>query len=382
MDINKLKILYHTLKYLKPIQVYYRLYYFFRNKFFNKEARLKSVPDISLIIWQNEIYTSSYCFLGSKSFKFLNITHDFSNSIDWNYSKYGKLWTYNLNYFDFLNQENISKETGINLIRDYINNDNILLDGKEPYPISLRGINWIKFLTENSIQDKSINKVLYRDYRTLLKNLEFHLLGNHLLENAFSLLFGAYYFQDNILYNKSKLLISELNEQILNDGAHYELSPMYHQILFLRLLDCINLIKLNKSWKLDNLMSFLEEKANLMFSWLINITYKDGTIPMVNDSTFNIAPNSKELFKYAKSLGIENLSNPLSDSGYRKISSGNYQLFIDFGKIGPSYQPGHAHSDTFNFELIKNGNPFIVDTGVSTYEKNGKKADRKKYEFS
>ena len=110
------------------------------------------------------------------------------------------------------------------------------------------------------------------------------------MENAFSLLFGAYYFQDNILYNKSKkLLISELNEQILNDGAHYELSPMYHQILFLRLLDCINLIKLNKSWKLDNLMSFLEEKANLMFSWLINITYKDGTIPMVNDSTFNIA---------------------------------------------------------------------------------------------
>ena len=45
-------------------------------------------------------------------------------------------------------------------------------------------------------------------------------------------------------------------------------------------------------------------------------------------------------------------------------------MFIDFGKIGPSYQPGHAHSDTFNFELIKNGNPFIVDTGVSTYEKN------------
>ena len=34
----------------------------------------------------------------------------------------------------------------------------------------------------------------------LLKNIEYHLLGNHLLENAFSLLFGAYYFQDHIAY--------------------------------------------------------------------------------------------------------------------------------------------------------------------------------------
>ena len=94
---------------------------------------------------------------------------------------------------------------------------------------------------------------------------------------------------------------------------------------------------------------------------------------MVNDSTFNVAPNSKELFIYAKSLGIENLNNSLSDSGYRKIRTNNYELFIDVGKIGPSYQPGHGHSDTFNFDLIRNGKPFFVDTGVSTYEKNEKR---------
>ena len=88
------------------------------------------------------------------------------------------------------------------------------------------------------------------------------MLGNHLLENAFSLLFGAYYFQDEKLYNKSKdLLISELNEQVLKDGAHFELSPMYHQIILLRLLDSIQLIKLNSEWKKDDLFSFLEAKS-------------------------------------------------------------------------------------------------------------------------
>ena len=93
------------------------------------------------------------------------------------------------------------------------------------------------------------------------------MLGNHLLENAFSLLFGAYYFQDDKLYNKSKyLLISELNEQVLKDGAHFELSPMYHQIIYSRLLDCIQLIKLNSFWKKDDLLSCLVVKASLMNS--------------------------------------------------------------------------------------------------------------------
>ena len=66
---------------------------------------------------------------------------------------------------------------------------------------------------------------------------------------------------------------------------------MYHQIILFRLLDCINLIKLNKTWIVDDL-SFLK-KASLMCTWLKHITYQNGDIPMVNDSTFKIAPSSK-----------------------------------------------------------------------------------------
>ena len=59
----------------------------------------------------------------------------------------------------------------------------------------------------------------------------------------------------------------------------------------------------------------------------------------------------------------------MSDSGYR-IFKKKYELFIDVGGVGASYQPGHVHSDTFNFILYKNKVPIIVDTGISTYEKN------------
>ena len=369
--MKKLQLVFNTIVYLKPIQIYYRLYYFLRNRLFGYNVKKRIINDFNPIVWKNRIdYDNSY-FKKENSFTFLNISYSFSDKINWNSNQFGKLWTYNLNYFDFLNQENISKETGLQLIQDFIKNDALLKDGKEPYPISLRGINWVKFLSKNKVNKEFIDNNLYNHYYILLKNIEYHLLGNHLLENAFSLLFGSYYFQDEKLYNKSKnLLISELNEQVLKDGAHFELSPMYHQIILSRLLDGIQLIKLNSEWKKDDLLSFLETKASLMISWLHNITYKNGNIPMLNDATFNIAPNSENIFSYAKHLGINSQNIPLSDSGYRKIKLNNYELLLDIGNVGPDYQPGHAHSDTFNFELIKEGNPIFVDTGISTYEKN------------
>ena len=371
MDIYKIKLLYHTVKYLKPIQVYYRLYYFIRNILIGKKVKKKTLANFDSIVWKNGFsYENSYLDKDD-SFTFLNFSHSFSENIDWNFNQFGKLWTYNLNYFDFLNQKNISKETGLQLIQDFIKKDTLLKDGKEPYPISLRAINWIKYLSNSKVNDELINNSLYNHYCILFKNLEYHLLGNHLLENAFSLLFGAYYFQDEELYNKSNdLLISELNEQVLKDGAHFELSPMYHQIILSRLLDSIQLIKLNSIWKKDHLVSFLEKTASLMISWLQNITYRNGKIPMVNDATYDIAQSSAQLFSYAKKLGILNQKIPLSDSGYRKFMSNNYELFIDVGNVGAEYQPAHAHSDTFNFEFLYKGRPIIVDTGISSYEKN------------
>ena len=304
MDIDKIKLLFNTILYLKPVQVYYRLYYFLRNMFIGKKVKKKTISNFNPIVWKNSFnYENSYKEKDN-SLVFLNLSHSFSENINWNFNQFGKLWTYNLNYFDYLNQENISKETGTTLIKDYIKNDNFLIDGKEPYPISLRGINWVKFLIKNKVNEEFINNNLYNHYYILLKNIEYHLLGNHLLENAFSLLFGSFYFQDEKLYSKSKkILITELNEQILEDGSHFELSPMYHQIMLFRVLDCIQLIKLN-SWKNDDLLNLLEESSSKMLSWLYKITFNNGDIPMINDCAFQIAPSTKALLNYGKLLGI------------------------------------------------------------------------------
>lgn len=366
--MNFLK-LFNTIKYLHYKQVYYRLFYLVRNRQKKKIHKEPLVNELQPLQWKQALLFED-SFLGNNTFSFLNITHRFEKKIDWNFAGHGKLWTYNLNYFDFLNQENIKSDKGLELIWDYISKENGLKDGLEPYPISLRGINWIKFLSYNSISEKRIDQSLYNQYQSLMHNLEFHLLGNHLLENAYSLFFGAYYFRDDKIYHKAKAILkAELEEQVLDDGAHFELSPMYHQILLHRLLDCINLAQSN-TWKSDGTLVFLESKAIKMLSWLQAVTLSNGNIPMVNDCAYGIAPASSKIFNYAKDLGLTWEKGKLSGSGYRKFEKSNFEVFMDVGNVGPDYQPGHAHSDTFSFELYLDGKPIIVDTGTSTYEKN------------
>jgi hypothetical protein len=338
-----------------------------KNNSFNSNCSLLKFSD-----WINK--PKSY---SSHQFTFLNRNHKFNNeNIEWGFSKYGKLWAYNLNYMDFLLQTDISKEEGVRLIELFVKQYSYNLTGKEPYPISLRGINWIKFFSKNSINNTIFNKSLFHQYECLFSNLEYHLLGNHLLENGFSLLFAAIYFNNEKFYKKANEIIrKELNEQILNDGGHFELSPMYHQIILDRLLDCINLVQNNPVFTQQNsLGSIMVSKAEEMISWIQELTFEDGEIPLLNDSTYEIAPDTYQLVNYAIRLGLNTKTKlKLDESGYRMVSGDTYECIVDIGHIGPDYIPGHAHADTLSFVTNVNNKPAIIDYGISTYEKNNQR---------
>ena len=376
MTKNQLSLYWNTLRFMRFKQIRYRVYYTLRERYrrkkkfkYNlfKDSKSKSLRLEPSIYAQNLLTVKDQ----KKTFCFLHLSHSFEDKIDWNYSHHGKLWTYNLNYFEYLLQEKISDEDGIRLIEDFIKDIDQNRDGLEPFPISLRGINWIKFLSCNKIDNQMIDDSLYAQYYILMDNLEYHLLGNHLLENGFSLLYGAYYFHDQKLFDKAKEILSaELQEQILSDGAHFELTPMYHQIMLFRLLDCYNLMSNNRHFIDKNLEKLLKEMGSAMLGWLKNMTLRNGQIPHLNDSTDGIAPASEDLFDYAKRLHISVQNIALKESGYRKFITQRYEFIADVGNIGPDYIPGHAHSDTFTFELYVDQKPVVVDTGISTYEVN------------
>lgn len=365
-----------TVKCLRFIQILYQLYYRLHKVSF-REARLESVYMLQM---EKAIYKSP-C-LNNGVFSFLNIESRFP---DWNDTSHGMLWVYNLNYMDWLYQQDMTFDEGAKWIDCFIAEQLQNRVGLDPYPIALRGINWIKFIVRfrDSIDEEKFKEwsdFLYSQYVLLTKRIEYHLLGNHLLEDACSLFIASIFFHDEKIYRKaSRLLFRELQEQLLSDGAHFEQSPMYHCILLDRLLDCYNISQCNLIFMgQDRAVACLREKAELMLGHLENICNKDGSLPLFNDSAYGIAPTAQQIKEYAKLLGIEWKPKVLGECGYRKFENNRMEAFVDVGNITASYQPGHSHADTFNYELRIDGMPFIVDTGISTYNK----TERRQYERS
>lgn len=372
-----LSLLLHTLRYLKIKQLYYQVYYRVVKRAYKKYNDEIEASGLIYVDWIDK----PMCINGS-TFCFLNITDVFHG---WNDTRHGNLWSYNLNYMDWLLQPGYTYKEGSEWITCFIDDIENNKIGLAPYPTALRGINWIKFISMyadriSTAETNRWNKALWEQYALLRSRFEYHLLGNHLLEDAYSLYIAALYFKDDKMYRKStKLLKRELKEQLLDDGAHYEQSPMYHCILLDRLLDCYNFSKHNVRFEeQEDFTSFLAVCASKMLGYLDSIIYSDGSIPLLNDSAIGIAPTATQLYDYAQRLGIEWQPMILSNSGYRHFKHDRLEVVIDIGDIMASYQPGHSHADTFNYELRIDGNPFIVDTGISTYEKNS----RRQYERS
>ncbi|MVM29256.1 heparinase [Spirosoma sp. HMF4905] len=370
--MNNLGLIWRTVRHLTLRQIVYQLLH-----------RLRRQPRLSLpkttpqgyfttvpaadksISWQHGVFT------------FLDQSVQFTSEIDWNYDDYGKLWTYNLNYFDFLNQPDMKVEVGLEFIHNFITQTDSLQDGLEPYPTSLRIMNWVQFLSRHQIQNEAINQHLFAQITLLNHRLEYHLAGNHLLENGFALLTGGIYFhQEHWFYKATRLIRQELTKQILADAGHDERSPMYHQILLDRLLDIL-LILQRQTWHNDtHFIRFLTDKATQMLGWLNSITFNNGDVPMVNDAAWGIAPTTTQLREKAKIIlpELTQIQVPLTASGYRLFRQNLYELFVDVGPVGPDHQPGHAHADTFSFVLNVDNLPLIVDNSICTYQSGARRS--------
>lgn len=364
-----------TLRHLRLTQIVHQLKHRFYRPQIGVESPLKANPSVAML---TEPIAKPCCYDSPERFTFLNITDSFR---DWNMNEHGPLWAYNLNYMDWLEQEGVSEDECLLWIDRFIDEIPSNHVGLDPYPIALRVINWAKFFTRHP---KGRNKrridSMYAQTLLLERKLEYHLLGNHLLEDAYALFITSIFFGDERLFSKAAHLLEEqLREQILPDGAHYEQSPMYHCIMLDRLLDCINFSTCNTLFKGQEAFTcMLRENAAKMLGHLQSIIYSDGTLPLLNDSARGIAPTATQLFEYAKRLNLIWQPIPLDECGYRKLNDKGMEVMLDIGNITASYQPGHSHADTFNYELRIDGQPVIADTGISTYNKD----PRRQYERS
>lgn len=313
---------------------------------------------------------------GQKTFTFLNETGAVHRAEDWANAARTMLWLYNLHYFDDLSARDakIRRHWHRTLIDHWID-DNApgVAPGWEPYPTSLRLVNWVKWVLAGNDADARMANSIAIQSRWLEQRLESHLLGNHLIANAKALVFSGLFFDGPEAKRRyehgMKLLLREFAEQVLPDGGHFERSPMYHHIILEDLLDLINI---HQAFAISSPLAWTE-LATRMLKWAEVMSHPDDGIAFFNDAALSIAPSLENLRQYAVRL---NLSIPqrstataihLRDSGYVRLSSKNAVLLADLAPVGPDYLPAHAHADTLSFELSLHRQRVVVNGGTSVY---------------
>jgi uncharacterized heparinase superfamily protein len=236
-------------------------------------------------------------------------------------------------------------------------------------------VNWIAWALAGHPLDDATLLSLAVQVRHLRATLEFHLLGNHLFANAKALVFAGCFFSgpeaDKWLRSGLDLLDAELREQILDDGGHFELSPMYHAVILEDVLDLLQLSKIFPA-ELGSRTQAWKALAGKMLAWLSAMTHPDGDVSFFNDAASGIARTYAALAANAENLGILQPSNAaslqqLAASGYIRLEAGPFCAFFDTAEIGPSYLPGHGHADVLSLEVSLDGRRLLTNCGTSTY---------------
>ena len=371
---------FHTLRHLRPVQIYGRIWRELgRSAIDTAPAPPRAIPGAALALPARR----RSAWVAPFVFRFLNEEHAIRGPRDWDNPGQAKLWRYHLHYFDGLNAWNTAESRAGQrgwLHRWIAENPPGQGSGWEPYPISLRVVNWIKWALRGNELPADALESLAVQVRYLRRKLEIHLLGNHLFANAKALACAGMFFQgpeaEGWLAKGLDILDRELGEQILPDGGHFERSPMYHALALEDLLDLVNLGRClgeGRGARLSSSLARWSASIGPMRAWLAAMSHPDGRIGFFNDAAHGLAPDNGELERYALDLGFPPLpAQPdgvrhFPDSGYIRVQRGDLVALLDVAPIGPDYLPGHAHADTLCFECSWWGERVLVNRGTSRY---------------
>ena len=310
-------------------------------------------------------------------------------SINWKTTWYFKnesaLWNYNLHYFEYLfSLVDAWKRTGeskyivktFEIISGWIYvNKKGTSPAWDSYTTALRLTAWISYYSyaNEAMPDDFRNAFLsslHEQYVHLSKHLEKDILGNHYFEDLKSLVLASAFFNDEKVLNKAlNKFKAECKEEILADGMHFELSPMYHKVILegvIRIAAALRDIGRQDA----QIESYVQSMLDIAYS------FENGLdrIPLFNDCGNNVSKSLTALVETVSNrLGMRpNTVSRLETAGFyifnKTINDKNFRLIVDAGQPGPKYIPGHAHCDAMSFELFCDGKPVVVNCGTYGYQ--------------
>ncbi len=374
--LSKINTILNTVKYLKPVQIIYQLKGKLPNKdSFDRYPLRQAKRNINLFIPEID-FSSEYLkrfsvdeMLQDK----VTLLHHTFKLFSWNDVKATHLQNFNLHYFEYLISlaYEYSKTHDVrcydlikNLLKDWEIQKNDA-DAKHPYTISLRIVNLL--IVGSLLNDVCIVDSVYSQYRYLIKHQEKNLLGNHYFENLKTIVICSVVFDEEDIYIKFvQKLLREINKQILQDGVHYELSPMYHKIVLEGVIRTAYVLKQAEKKEENLLIPIIQRMITAMYS----IEKGMGRTPLFNDSGDNVAKSSESILRAAKALYdiVPEDKTDFDHSGYYKLYDDAIAMMVDVGEIGPEYMPGHGQCDCLSFELSLDDIPVFVNSGTYQYQ--------------
>ena len=388
--MSKLTLYWNTVRYLKPSQVYYRLRKMLRMSCSlgllpqetNKSiSTIRTVPELDF----DPVFLARFSVedLIAGRVTLLHESEVFQWDSSWDFPERSPLWNYNLHYFEYLFPiVKAYKDSGNTCYLDKFKQ--VILAwirqnakgtgaGWDPYPTALRLTNWLSlymYLAREINNDadflEAFERSIREQYDHLARHLEKDLLGNHYFEDLKALVLCGLFFGDDETLQKALIEFhQQCREQILLDGMHFELSPMYHKIILEDVLRVA--FALREAGKADaEIEGYIQPMLDVAYS------LEEGLerIPLFNDCGNNVAKGLDALCLAAKvHFNIEpHYKAQMPDSGYYIFKQSGWKLIVDAGQPGPKYIPGHAHCDAMSFELFKDGRPVLVNCGTYAYQ--------------
>ena len=302
-------------------------------------------------------------------FTFLADSRELGFPPDWQAEGAPLLWRFNLHYHQFLHL--LAPQEQANLARHWAeHNPPDTPVAWHPYPTALRLLVWTKAgFGVLGTGTPGLARSLYQQAGHLYRGLETYHPGNHLLENARALVLAGKWAGDQgegpaWLQRGLGFLLKETPDQVLPDGAYFERSPMYHQLMLEAYLDVLNVHPTG-----EVALAPLRDAAMRMAGHLEAILHPDGSIPLFNDAAEEIAPPPADTLAYAHAVLSETAPprTAYPHAGVFVLGAPGAHVVCDAGPIGPDHLPAHAHADIFSFEASFGGHRFVTDTGVYEY---------------
>jgi uncharacterized heparinase superfamily protein len=375
---SKARLYAQTLRYLRPSQVLWRLWY-------RVQPGRTSIPRATVDHVQPLRLVETIRETGEAQpgcFEYFGVPRGWRDpaAIAWSDASVSRLWRFQLHGFDWSarpacagHDEYVRKSIEGWLSQFGTRHDR---DAWNPYPTAHRVVSWLKWSTLNDTTVAGLDAAVSSHAAFLWRHLERDIGGNHLVKNLKAVLFAATYLSDSRLHGQAaRMLRRELRRQILPDGGHYELSPMYHAVVLEDVLDVINLLANNPmpNAAAAGLLEDARAAAPRMLGWLRAVCFGDPVDAHFNDSAPEGSASVCQLTAYAERLGLPvpaAVSAPVTSlpaSGYFVIRTGELQMCMDAGRLCPDELPAHAHSDVLSFELTARGEKVFVNAGVDDY---------------